>query len=101
MPLRQDSWGKTEAIIYVTAAQLVCGIAKDLTKLGGKTVTKLVTPGETCPFRQGGLSPDRSSENRGMRRISGGCCHPLRTPGRCRLGRDVAPAPTAPARAPP
>lgn len=42
----QDSWGKTEAIIYVTAAQLVCGIAKDLTKLGGKTVTKLVTPEE-------------------------------------------------------
>jgi hypothetical protein len=23
----------------------MCGIAKDLTKLGGKTVTKLVTPG--------------------------------------------------------
>jgi hypothetical protein len=41
----QDSWSKTEAIIYVTAAQLLCGIAKDLTKLGGKTVTKLVTPG--------------------------------------------------------
>ena len=41
----QDSWSKTEAIIYVTAAQLMCGIAKDLTKLGGKTVTKLVTPG--------------------------------------------------------
>lgn len=31
--------------MYVTAAQLMCGIAKDLTKLGGKTVTKLVTPG--------------------------------------------------------
>lgn len=42
----QDSWNKTQAIIYVTAAQMLCGIAKDLTKLGGKTVTKLVTPEE-------------------------------------------------------
>ncbi|PRW57505.1 major facilitator transporter [Chlorella sorokiniana] len=42
----QDGWSKTEAIVYVTAAQLMCGIAKDLTKLGGKTVTKLVTPEE-------------------------------------------------------
>ena len=41
----QDDWSKLEAILYVTAAQLMCGIAKDLTKLGGKTVTKLVTPG--------------------------------------------------------
>ncbi|KAG2481837.1 hypothetical protein HYH03_019200, partial [Edaphochlamys debaryana] len=29
-----------------TLAQMLCGIAKDLTKLGGKTVTKLVTPDE-------------------------------------------------------
>lgn len=42
----QDSWTKTEAIVYVTAAQLLCGVAKDLVKLGGKTVTKLVTPDE-------------------------------------------------------
>ena len=42
----QDSWSKLEAIIYVTVAQMLCGIAKDLTKLGGKTVTKLVTPEE-------------------------------------------------------
>jgi len=42
----QDDWTKTEAIIYVTCAQMLCGIAKDLTKLGGKTVTKLVTPEE-------------------------------------------------------
>lgn len=34
----QDSWSKTEAIVYVTAAQLLCGVAKDLVKLGGKTV---------------------------------------------------------------
>ncbi|GBF99579.1 hypothetical protein Rsub_12204 [Raphidocelis subcapitata] len=34
------------AIAYVTAAQMLCGVAKDLTKLGGKTVTKLVTPDE-------------------------------------------------------
>lgn len=45
-PPAQDSWSKTTAIIYVTAAQMLCGIAKDLTKLGGKTVTKLVTPEE-------------------------------------------------------
>ena len=39
-----DSWSKETAIIYVTIAQMFAGIAKDLTKLGGKTVTKLVTP---------------------------------------------------------
>ena len=33
-------------IAYVTVAQMFGGIAKDLTKLGGKTVTKLVTPAE-------------------------------------------------------
>lgn len=37
---------KWKAILYVTLAQMLCGIAKDLTKLGGKTVTKLVTPDE-------------------------------------------------------
>lgn len=40
----QNDWSKSAAIIYVTASQMMCGIAKDLTKLGGKTVTKLVTP---------------------------------------------------------
>lgn len=40
----QGDWSKTEAIIYVTASQTLSGVAKDLTKLGGKTVTKLVTP---------------------------------------------------------
>lgn len=40
----QEDWSKAEAIIYVTASQMLCGVAKDLTKLGGKTVTKLVTP---------------------------------------------------------
>ena len=39
-----DNWTKETAIIYVTIAQMFAGIAKDLTKLGGKTVTKLVTP---------------------------------------------------------
>ena len=39
-------WDKTTAIIYVSATQILSGIAKDLTKLGGKTVTKLVTPDE-------------------------------------------------------
>ena len=42
----KDSWDKQASIIYVTLAQMVCGIAKDLVKLGGKTVTKLVTPEE-------------------------------------------------------
>eukprot|EP00878_Enallax_costatus_P015890 GHUV01016656.1.p1 GENE.GHUV01016656.1~~GHUV01016656.1.p1 ORF type:complete len:571 (+),score=121.87 GHUV01016656.1:190-1902(+) len=46
----QESWARNnetaKAIIFVTAAQMLCGIAKDLTKLGGKTVTKLVTPDE-------------------------------------------------------
>ena len=40
----EDDWSKETAIIYVTIAQMFAGIAKDLTKLGGKTVTKLVTP---------------------------------------------------------
>ena len=35
-----------KGLLYVTFAQMLCGIAKDLTKLGGKTVTKLVTPEE-------------------------------------------------------
>ena len=42
----QDDWTQNQAIIYVTIAQMFAGVAKDLTKLGGKTVTKLVTPEE-------------------------------------------------------
>lgn len=46
----QEAWARNnevaKAIVFVTAAQMLCGIAKDLTKLGGKTVTKLVTPDE-------------------------------------------------------
>ncbi|GMI31223.1 hypothetical protein TeGR_g3050 [Tetraparma gracilis] len=38
-----DGWSKAGAIAYVTVASMFGGIAKDLTKLGGKTVTKLVT----------------------------------------------------------
>ena len=41
-----DAWSKSTAIAYVTFAQALCGVAKDLVKLGGKTVTKLVTPEE-------------------------------------------------------
>jgi hypothetical protein len=40
----QESWTKVESIVYVTFSQIMSGVAKDLTKLGGKTVTKLVTP---------------------------------------------------------
>jgi hypothetical protein len=43
-------WSKKEGIIYVTFAQLLAGVAKDLTKLGGKTVAKLVTPDEEQSF---------------------------------------------------
>lgn len=42
----REDWSKEQAIIYVTVAQMMSGISKDLTKLGGKTVTKLVTPEE-------------------------------------------------------
>ena len=41
-----EDWDKKSAIIYITFAQMFAGVAKDLTKLGGKTVTKLVTPDE-------------------------------------------------------
>ena len=42
----QDDWPQSTAIVYVTIAQMFAGVAKDLTKLGGKTITKLVTPEE-------------------------------------------------------
>lgn len=41
-----EKWSQTQAIVYVTVVQMFGGVAKDLTKLGGKTVTKLVTPDE-------------------------------------------------------
>lgn len=41
----QDSWAepgnRAKGVAYITVAQMLCGIAKDLTKLGGKTVTKV------------------------------------------------------------
>lgn len=45
-----SGWSKAEGIVYVTFAQMLAGIAKDLTKLGGKTVAKLVTPDEKQSF---------------------------------------------------
>ena len=42
----RDEWSQAEAIAFVSVAQMFGGVAKDLTKLGGKTVTKLVTPSE-------------------------------------------------------
>src|SRR6266542_5513592 len=39
----QSSWNKTVVIIYIIIAQGFSGIAKDMVKLGGKSVTKLVT----------------------------------------------------------
>ena len=44
--MSQDSWNLTQAIVYITVSQVLNGIAKDLVKLGGKSVTKLVTPEE-------------------------------------------------------
>jgi hypothetical protein len=38
-----EDWSKEASIVYVTLAQMLCGIAKDLVKLPGKTVAKLVT----------------------------------------------------------
>lgn len=43
---KEKGWSKLESIIFVTFSQMLCGVAKDLTKLGGKTVAKLVTPDE-------------------------------------------------------
>ncbi|GES82973.1 organoarsenical effux MFS transporter ArsJ [Rhizophagus clarus] len=37
------NWGKTIVIIYIIISQGFSGIAKDMVKLGGKSVTKLVT----------------------------------------------------------
>lgn len=50
---QEEKWSQHTAIVYVTIAQMFAGVAKDLTKLGGKTVTKLVTPQdkETQLFR--------------------------------------------------
>ncbi|GMH76347.1 hypothetical protein TL16_g07048, partial [Triparma laevis f. inornata] len=41
--LWNDSYSKLEAIAFVTFAQVLGGVSKDLVKLGGKTVGKLVT----------------------------------------------------------
>ena len=38
--------GSPGPIVYLAAIQVLSGCAKDLVKLGGKTVTKLVTPEE-------------------------------------------------------
>jgi hypothetical protein len=45
-----DNWSKQTAIVYLAIAQMFAGVAKDLTKLGGKTVTKLVSPEEQNTF---------------------------------------------------
>ena len=46
----QASWGAAgqqwKGLVFVTCTQALCGVAKDLVKLGGKTVTKLITPDE-------------------------------------------------------
>ncbi|KAJ3319419.1 hypothetical protein HDU93_003693, partial [Gonapodya sp. JEL0774] len=40
--LRVSEWSTAAVIVYVTVSQALCGIAKDLVKLSGKSVTKLV-----------------------------------------------------------
>jgi MFS family permease len=42
----QPSWNKTVVMIYIIIAQGFSGIAKDIVKLGWKSVTKLVTKDE-------------------------------------------------------
>jgi MFS family permease len=46
----QAEWGahgqQWKGLVFVTCTQALCGVAKDLVKLGGKTVTKLITPDE-------------------------------------------------------
>jgi MFS family permease len=46
----QASWGEAgqqwKGLVFVTCSQALCGVAKDLVKLGGKTVTRLITPDE-------------------------------------------------------
>ncbi|CAG8551355.1 964_t:CDS:2 [Paraglomus brasilianum] len=39
----QEDWSRTWVIIYIALAQGFSGVAKDMVKLGGKSVTKLVT----------------------------------------------------------
>ncbi|GMI10486.1 hypothetical protein TrVE_jg3999 [Triparma verrucosa] len=41
--LWKDSYSNAEAMVFVTVAQVLGGVSKDLVKLGGKTVGKLVT----------------------------------------------------------
>src|SRR4051812_9587405 len=40
--LRTDTWDRMGVIVYVTAAQTLSGVAKDLVKLSGKNVIKLM-----------------------------------------------------------
>lgn len=46
----QPGWSapgqRWKGLVFVTCAQALCGVAKDLVKLGGKTITKLITPEE-------------------------------------------------------
>nr|CAG8541757.1 6951_t:CDS:2 [Entrophospora candida] len=45
----QADWSKAVVIIYIVIAQGFSGIAKDLVKIGGKSVTKLVTNDQEKP----------------------------------------------------
>jgi hypothetical protein len=56
--------------------QMLCGIAKDLTKLGGKTVTKLVTGDEkqTRLFKLVSLITGWKNSLKGVGYFLGGCC---------------------------
>lgn len=77
----QDNWNKLQAIIYVTASQVLCGVAKDLTKLGGKTVTKLVTPDEKQASEEEGGPPPRRCA--GAQHLASDFCHATATDASC------------------
>ena len=57
-----DAWSKAEAIVYVTLAQALCGVAKDLTKLGGKP-----SPSSSPPRRSRSPSSSSSAVSPGTR----------------------------------
>jgi predicted MFS family arabinose efflux permease len=44
LALLEPTWGRSASVVYVTAAQAVSGIAKDLTKMSAKSAIKVLVP---------------------------------------------------------
>lgn len=76
----QSAWARPgerwKGLVYITLAQMLCGVAKDLTKLGGKTVTKLVTPEEkqSSLFRLVSLITGWKNSMKGLGYFLGAAC---------------------------